>query len=398
MTDPLGQAQVLPYLLGLAKLGYNITVLSVEKKERMEREKGVVSKLMVEGGLSWYPLLFHHRLPLLSKIYDRFQLRKAALKICRKQKIDLVHCRSYVAAEIGLFLQKKLGVPFIFDMRGFWADEKRDSGHWNTNHPVYRGIYKYYKALEKKLLIHANMVVVLTHAAKDEIIYWSLGKGVNQKIHVIPCCADMEHFSEQNVDLELKAKLTKELELRNSSPVLCYLGSIGEAYAIDEMLYFFNQLKSRYPTAKFLFLTKDAPVLVLNRLHDFPQIASTDIIIRFASRKEVPTYLSLCNFSLFFYKPTYSRIGCSPTKFAEVSGLGLPVICNAVGDLNQQYLEGLPHRVLDNLDKVTIANSVAAIDHLQRADKSAIRDFALKQFNLEDGVKRYNLIYESIIQ
>ena len=34
MTDPLGQSQVLPYLEGLAKKNYAITLISFEKEER----------------------------------------------------------------------------------------------------------------------------------------------------------------------------------------------------------------------------------------------------------------------------------------------------------------------------------------------------------------------------
>jgi hypothetical protein len=33
MTDPLGQSQVLPYISGLSKLGYQFTLISCEKPE-----------------------------------------------------------------------------------------------------------------------------------------------------------------------------------------------------------------------------------------------------------------------------------------------------------------------------------------------------------------------------
>ena len=39
MTDPLGQSQVIPYLEGLSKSGYGITILSFEKKERFKKMK-----------------------------------------------------------------------------------------------------------------------------------------------------------------------------------------------------------------------------------------------------------------------------------------------------------------------------------------------------------------------
>ena len=39
MTDPLGQSQVLPYILGLNKKGYQFTLVSFEKPERLEKGK-----------------------------------------------------------------------------------------------------------------------------------------------------------------------------------------------------------------------------------------------------------------------------------------------------------------------------------------------------------------------
>ena len=39
MTDPLGQSQVIPYLQGLSKKGYQFYLLSCEKPEAFEKNK-----------------------------------------------------------------------------------------------------------------------------------------------------------------------------------------------------------------------------------------------------------------------------------------------------------------------------------------------------------------------
>ena len=39
MTDSLGQSQVIPYLKGLSKKGYQFTIISCEKKENFEQNK-----------------------------------------------------------------------------------------------------------------------------------------------------------------------------------------------------------------------------------------------------------------------------------------------------------------------------------------------------------------------
>ncbi|MBL0272548.1 MAG: hypothetical protein IPQ06_05620 [Chitinophagaceae bacterium] len=150
MTDPLGQSQVLPYLEGLSALGYDFTLLSFEKKKQFSQFGKTIQAICDAAGIDWVPLVFHTSPPVLAKIFDRYALFSMALKLHRKKKFDLVHCRSYIAAELGLKFKKRFGIQFLFDMRGFWADEKKDSGAWDQNNFFFRSVYRYYK---KKNLI-----------------------------------------------------------------------------------------------------------------------------------------------------------------------------------------------------------------------------------------------------
>lgn len=133
MTDPLGQSQVLPYLCGLAKEGYQFTILSFEKKERYERFKDVITGITEGAGITWVPLSFTTKPPILSKFYDSVRMKRTAFRLHRLQQFDMIHCRSYIAADLGLKLKRKTGVNFLFDMRGFWADEKKTPEHGIRN-------------------------------------------------------------------------------------------------------------------------------------------------------------------------------------------------------------------------------------------------------------------------
>ena len=46
-------------------------------------------------------------------------------------------------------MKRIFGVKFIFDMRGWWVDEKLESGYWESW--IYKIIYNLLKWLEKKL-------------------------------------------------------------------------------------------------------------------------------------------------------------------------------------------------------------------------------------------------------
>src|SRR5215203_460636 len=249
LTDPLGQSQILPYLKGLSSAGYQFTILSFEKKDRFTREKKIIEQLTSESGIQWVPLWFTSNPPLLSKFYDAVRMRNKAFQLQRLHGFDMVHCRSYVAADAGLQVKKKFGTKFFFDMRGFWADEKKD-GTWNIKNPLYKRIYSYYKKKEEQYLQNADYIISLTEAGKTEMMGWSaFNKAI--PLQVIPCCADMDHFSLTNEQSRQEGRTI--LNIDKDARVLSYLGSIGTWYMLEEMLLFFRQFKKKYTKAKFLF-------------------------------------------------------------------------------------------------------------------------------------------------
>ena len=265
LTDPLGQSQILPYLKGLSKYGYQFTILSFEKKDRFIREKHVIDQLTAESGIEWVPLTFTSSPPLLSKFYDAIRMKRKAIALYREKKFHLVHCRSYIAADVGLHLKQKFGVKFFFDMRGFWADEKKDGGSWNTDKPFFRRVYNYYKKKEKQYLQQADYVITLTESGKKELMTWESYRQ-QTPLQVIPCCADMDHFTLTNA--EQKRKGREQLGLKDEL-VISYLGSVGTWYMLHEMLLLFIKIKGAYPNAKFLFVTHTPRTVIdqeINRL------------------------------------------------------------------------------------------------------------------------------------
>ena len=118
LTDPLGQSQVLPYLVGLSERGHRITILSCEKRAAMDIDGDTIRKLCRTAGLDWRPLPYHKRPPVLSSVYDLAMLKRGAARLQQTEAFDLVHCRSYIPAAVGFYLKRRFEVRLIFDMRG----------------------------------------------------------------------------------------------------------------------------------------------------------------------------------------------------------------------------------------------------------------------------------------
>ena len=58
MTDPLGQSQVLPYIIGLTKNGYEFTLISCEKKEKYLENKTIIENICLANNIDWQPLFY----------------------------------------------------------------------------------------------------------------------------------------------------------------------------------------------------------------------------------------------------------------------------------------------------------------------------------------------------
>ncbi len=396
MTDQLGQSQVLPYLSGLSRRGYQIHLLSCEKPERFERFKAQIQALCDREGITWHPIPYTAKPPVLSTLRDIMAMRRSAFALHLKLNFQVVHCRSYIAGLVGLEMKRRFATKFLFDMRGFWADERVDGGLWKLKNPIYATIYNFFKGKEKQFLAEADQVISLTHAGRKEMERWDKRLPHPLPVTVIPCCVDSRLFDPSTVSEERKGELRTQLGIRPEQIVLGYVGSIGTWYLLEEMLQYFKELKHVVPDAVFLFLTNEPPSLILSSIVGYG-LKPGDFRILAASRADVPAYISLMHHSVFFIKPSYSKKASSPTKQGELMSMGVPVVCNAgVGDtahVVNTYHSGVVVEVFTTEALAEAAKTMMG----SRFDADAIRKGAEEYYGLEHGVELYQTVYEKCL-
>ncbi len=375
LTDPLGQSQILPYLVGLSKSGFRITIISFEKPYRFESGEHIIRRICDDAEISWVPLKYHRTPPVAATLYDVLKLRRVASTLVRQQGFSIVHCRSYVTSLVGLHLKLRYGLRFIFDMRGFWADERVEGGLWNVRNPIFRRIYNYFKKRELEFIKNADHTVVLTEAARKFITESFKVSNVS----VIPCCVDMDIFDRNRVDQSKSRMLREDLGIAADDHVLLYLGSLGTWYLTDEMFDYFRSLRKQNPSARFLVLTPDSALVPKEE----------NIITRSVPRHEVPDYIALANASVCFVKPVFSKTGSSATKMAEVLAMGVPVLVNpGWGDVDH---------IKDEVPGITLVDPESPNATFPPAF-SGSGDRFREYFSLDSGVRRYAAIYEDLIQ
>jgi glycosyltransferase involved in cell wall biosynthesis len=395
ISDPLGQSQVLPYVRGLAKAGHTIHLISFEKAARFDALRDRLMAVMRDAGIEWHPQPYTKRPPVLSTIWDLHRLRQTARRLHREHHFDLVHCRSYIAALIGMELKRRSGVQFVFDMRGLWADEKVEGGAWNMHNPLFRWIYRFFKAREADFVTEADAIVSLTNAGRSEIERWKAYAVRRPPISVIPCASDFGAVEVTTAAARARARV--ELDIPLDALVVVYLGSLGTWYMLGEMLDWFAVLKRFQPDAQFLFVTPDSPEMVW-RAAVARGIDPADILAVSAVRDRVPSYLRAADIGVFFYRPTYSKLSTCPTKLGELLAMGIPVVTNSgIGDVDQ-IVETLGAGVIvREFTEAAYAQSAEQLCRLRNIDPYSLRARAQELFDLAPAVKEYDALYRTVL-
>jgi glycosyltransferase involved in cell wall biosynthesis len=316
---------------------------------------------------------------------------RLAERLHRKHNFDLVHCRSYLPALVGLRMKRRHGVRFIFDMRGFWADERLEGGAWTKSNPLFRGVYRYFKRREREFWTEADEIVSLTHAGERVLKSELPPTESSAPVTIIPCCVDFDAFPA--VVGKARESARERLGIRTEEKVLGYIGSLGGNYLLDEMLRFFSVYRERYGgEARFLFVTH-TPESQIRSAAAADGLPASAIIVRRASRAEVPQLMASADHGIAFKQPTFSAQACSPTKLGEMLALELPIIANSgVGDVAQVLEETGSGVIVQGFDDESYRMAVRRLDRLA-PDMARWRSASRRWFDLETAIKCYDQIY-----
>lgn len=407
LREPLVQTQVVPYLRRLAASGVGVHLLTFEPEmnEKWDEKslKGEQARLTQEG-ISWSALPYHKRPTVPATLYDILAGARAAVRLVREHRIDVLHARAHVPLAMALLARRFTRSRLVFDIRGLMAEEYADAGVWQEGSLKFRAI----KALERAGIRRADQLVVLTRAMRE----WLVGQGLagEEKIEVIPCCVDFERYAEgEEAGKEAEAERVNDVGGNERAAVadeggaerfeVVYAGSVTGLYMLEEMGRFFVELRAREPRAFLRILTKSSAADAAARLRGVG-LGPEDFHVSGVAAREVPKFLRRARLGLSFRKPTFSQVAASPTKIPEYLAAGLPVVSNGgIGDTDQ-LLEGervgvvVRHFTPEELARAARAALALASEEgmKERCVEVARRHFDLRTI----GGERYANVYRRI--
>ncbi len=370
LGEPLGRSQVLEYLVRLSA-EYDITLFSFEKPDADRR---ALAAELREHGIAWSALAYHKRPPVLSTLIDVLAGVRAVVAVARTRgRPQLVHVRSYVPALIALWSRRFTGGRLVFDIRGFWVDERVEGGIWPQTKLGFRLLYRIAKRYERRFFSVADAVVTLTHASVPQIREWTGGRAV--PVWVIPTCTELDRFA-ATMPREGRAQLS-------------WCGSIGTWYRFDLAVALAREL--------------DWELGVITRQSELAREMLHGVSASVASLppSAVPAAMHAGDVGLSLCVASGSKQASAPTRFAEYLAAGMPVIVSpGVGDLESIVEE---HRVgvvlRGESDEALSAAAAATRSLLEDPELPArCREVARALFDVDVGARRYGELYQRLLE
>ena len=223
---------------------------------------------------------------------------------------------------------RRLGVPFVFEVRDPWPEVLAGMGAFRPSSPAYRGLARLAKRLERQ----ADAVVVLSEGVGALLT----GRGVpDTKVVVIPNGADAD-------DLDPPAP-TDELRRRfgfvDDEVVAVYAGAHGPANGLDLLLDAAPELARRAPSLRIVLV--GAGVTKTHLQQRAVDESLTNVTFRDPVPKaEVPALLGAADVGIHCLADAdVFRWGVSPNKLFDYLGAGLPVVTNTPGEVTTMVQE-----------------------------------------------------------
>ncbi|MCK0152836.1 glycosyltransferase [Alcanivorax sp. S6407] len=392
LLDHIGVAQVAPYLNGLACKGHQLKVVSVEQEpDSLESFNNEVSALFPSFGIQHFPVFLSGGISrVLTRFINPWRIKRKLTRLVLSEQPEVIHCRSYMPLKTVLDVTRTLGIPFVFDMRGFWIDQRVEGGQWKSGSLFWKMVEVYFRRIEREAISRASVIVTLTNDAREVILKHPSYSGA--KVVTIPCSVDQEAF---RFDEGKRVEARKKIGVNKKDFVLTFLGGGSSLYRKDVAFRLFQKLKSRGVSPKLLFIgTHDPELLIEEALQVSVDLELDDLICLKVPHAEVPDLLCASDVGLSLIIQSFSSKGVSATKVGEYLSCGLPVIANeGVGDIKSIITGRENGFVLSDFSDESIDECASLMAQGGFWDRSLVRESARKYFNLDEAISKYDEIY-----
>ncbi len=395
VLEPIGYSQIVRVVERLAERGFRYSIVSLEKPEALARSERVeaLRRQLAARGIKWVSAPYRQGGSKSAATRNMAVLWAIAARELSKEEAGFVHARAYHGATVALGLKRLFGVPYLFDARSYWIDERLEEGRWFTRPAVLGGA----RRLERALYKEAGGLVTLTRLQLLDVQSGRFGPWRARPADVIPTCADFEEFRPRAPDELAKVPPAMRRKLAGKL-VVGLVGSINRSYLIDRTIALAKRLVELRGDAHLLVLT--GQVDHYKQLLVEARIRPERYDVLSVPHEQMPEWQALIHWGVQLLAETPSKRASMPTKLAEFLATGVRPVhigCNSeVSEWVRRVGSGI---VLTSVEATALdaAARMIAETQLDPEVTRRARELAHGHFSLATGVERYTRVLEAMI-
>ncbi|WP_074304369.1 TIGR04063 family PEP-CTERM/XrtA system glycosyltransferase [Singulisphaera sp. GP187] len=325
------------------------------------------------------------KIPFLRERRQIRTMRHRIADVARAERAELIHAHSPSLNGIPAgTVARRLGLPFVYEVRAFWEDAAVDQG--TLKQDSFK--YKLSRMLETRVFWDADAVTVICEGLRDELV----ARGIEaKKIFVIPNGVDLEGFPPR----EPNAKLIEQYGLLGND-VIGFIGSFYRFEGLSLLLDAFAELRRSAPNARLLLVGGGEEAADLRAKAVTLSLGESVIFTGPVPPEQVLDLYSIVDIVVYPRQSMRLTNTVTPLKPLEAMSMKKVVIASDVGGLKELVRDGESGLLFPAGDKSALVQTLqsAIANRTQWAAMGErARQYVMETRRWEEIVARYQSVY-----
>jgi len=287
------------------------------------------------------------------------RLRNHLVQVGKERGSEVIHAHTpYRVGAAAAAAAKRLGIPFIYEVRGLWEETAITNGRWRRGGPFHRR----FRRLETKTMLRSDGLLCISEQLKKDVI----DRGVNPDVvTVVPNGADPS-IRKSPPAMRDEDELELEETRRKVNPdgeafVVGYIGSIQVLEGIDTLVEAMSLMRLHRDDARLLIVSGHSNRDWLKQLLRTHEIEDITTIAGPVSWEHVPRYHALTD---AFVIPRPDERVCrmvTPLKPFEAMVLRSAVVVSDLPALREIIKDGETGLIVPPQDPDALAAALARL-------------------------------------
>jgi glycosyltransferase involved in cell wall biosynthesis len=299
----------------------------------------------------------------------------------------------YRQAKLALSLARPLGIPVVYEVRGFWEESWASRSLTDVGYTMSTERYLMTREAETASMLAADAIVTLSETMCAEIV----GRGVSRdRIVIVPNAVDVDRFSPRPRDDALAASLG----IGRSEVVVGYISSLNPYEGIPYLLEAVERLRGLGRPLRIL-LVGDGPSqeAIEAAAHRLGLDDGTLVMPGRVPHDEIARYHSIID--IFVVPRTADRVSqlVTPLKPYEAMAMERAVVISDVPALREIVTPGetgLIFKAEDARDLADVLESLLDDDSLRRRIGRQAREWVMSNRTWPENGRRYRELFERL--